>query len=177
MIHLIMLKEVEIKRSKVVNIFKKEWFQITLLTLLSISAPLIIKSPQILVGSIVNFTLTFSVLRLGFKKTLPSVIFPSLFAYGSNILFGGATFFLIYFLPIIFVGNAVYILLIKSLKLNIFNILISSFCKSIILFLFAYIFVNHFNFPSMFLSSMGYMQLITAVIGGYIGFFLNKVSV
>lgn len=174
MIDWIMLKGIRIYDSKLVNIFKKEWVQITLLTLLSISAPLLLKSPQLLVGTIVNLTLAFSVLRLGFKKTLPSVLLPSVVAFGGNILFGGATFFLVYFLPVIFIGNAVYILLIKNLKLGIYNVFVSSVCKTLLLFLFAYIFVNHFNLPKLFLSSMGYMQLVTAMVGGYCGCFLYK---
>jgi hypothetical protein len=159
------------------SILNSEVFSITLLTILAISAPLLIKSPQILVGSIVNFVLIFSVLRFGIKKTLPSVILPSLIAYSSNVLFGGATYFLLFFLPVIVLGNLVFVTLIKNLKLSIFSVLISGICKTLVLFLFAYIFVNHFHLPSLFLSSMGYIQLITSAIGGGVGFYLYKASI
>ena len=177
MIHLGMLKGITIYEGKLVTIFKKEWVQVTLLTFLSIFAPLILKSPQLLVGSVVNLVLTFSVLRLGFKKTLPSVVLPSLVAFSSSVLFGGATFFLIYFLPVIFLGNAIYILLIKNLSASFLSIVVGSVCKALFLFLFAYIFVNHFNLPSIFLSSMGYMQFITGVIGGSVGLVVYKKSI
>ncbi|HCC67701.1 TPA: hypothetical protein DEP90_00595 [Patescibacteria group bacterium] len=164
-----MLKEVEIKRSKVVNIFKKEWFQITLLTLLSISAPLIIKSPQILVGSIVNFVLFYSAKKFSFKKTLPSIFLPSLIAYSSNILFKGATPFLLYFIPIIFVGNGIYVLLSRYVKRGILSVLLASICKALLLYIFAFVLVKETRLPEIFLSSMGVMQLITGLIGGVLG--------
>ncbi|MFA7682895.1 MAG: hypothetical protein WCX94_01965, partial [Candidatus Dojkabacteria bacterium] len=85
--------------SGLLSMLNTEWFQITLLTVISICAPLLIKSPQILVGSIVNFVLFFSARKFDFKKTLPSILLPSLIAYSSNILFNGATVFLIYFVP------------------------------------------------------------------------------
>jgi hypothetical protein len=150
------------------EIFKKEWLQITLFTLLSISAPLFIKSPQILVGSIVNFSLFLSAKRLGFKKTLPSILLPSLIAYSSNILFEGATHFLIFFVPVIFIGNSIYVLLNQYIK-NSF------FCKSIFLYIFAFVFVNEDGLPEVFLSSMGVMQFVTAVIGGILGFVTTEV--
>lgn len=177
MIHFSMLKRVEIYGSRLISVLKKEWVQVTLLTCLSVCAPLLLKSPQFLVGSVVNLILTFSVLKLGFKKSLPSVVLPSVVAFGSSVLFGGATFFLIYFLPVIFIGNAIYILLIKYLRAGFLSVVVGSVCKALLLFLFAYIFVNHFNLPRIFLSSMGYMQLITGIIGGYLGCSLYKVVV
>jgi hypothetical protein len=156
--------------NRLIEILKKEWLQITFFTLLSISAPLIIKSPQILVGSIVNFSLFLSSKRLGFKKTLPSILLPSLIAYSSNILFEGATHFLIFFVPVIFIGNSIYVLLNQYIKNSFFSILFSSVCKSVLLYIFAFVFVNEVGLPNMFLSSMGVMQLITAVIGGILGY-------
>jgi hypothetical protein len=157
------------------EIFKKEWLQITLFTLLSISAPLFIKSPQILVGSIVNFSLFLSAKRLGFKKTLPSILLPSLIAYSSNILFEGATHFLIFFVPVIFIGNSIYVLLNQYIKNSFFSVLFSSVCKSIFLYIFAFVFVNEDGLPEVFLSSMGVMQFVTAVIGGILGFVTTEV--
>ncbi len=169
------LTKLDIKE-QILNVFKEEWIQITLLTMIAISAPLLIKTPQILVGSIVNLVLVFSVLKFGFKKTFPIAILPSLVAYSNNILFGGATYFLIYFLPVIILGNSVFILLTKNLKLKGLNIIIAGLCKSVVLFLFAYIFVNHFHLPRLFISSMGYVQLLTSAIGGYLGFILYKAN-
>jgi len=161
--------------SNLSEILKKEWLQIVFFTLLSISAPLVIKSPQILVGSIVNFSLFLSAKRLGFKKTLPSILLPSVIAYSSNILFKGATYFLIFFIPIIFVGNSIYVLLNQYIKNSFLSILISSVCKSILLYIFAFVFVKEVGLPNMFLSSMGIIQLVTGVIGGIAALLVNKI--
>lgn len=155
-------------------ILNKEWFQITLLILLAISAPLLIKSPQLLVGSIVNFVLFYSANRFGFKKSLPSILLPSLVAYSSNILFGGATYFLIFFVPIIFIGNSIFVLLVRYVKHPIFSIFLGSVCKALLLYIFAFVFVREFGLPQLFLNSMGIMQLVTGVVGGGVGLFLSR---
>ena len=163
------LKKIYKSDTHLITILREDWLQITLLTILSISAPLFIKSPQILVGSIVNFVLFFSAKRLGFKKTLPSILLPSLVAYSSNILFKGATPFLLYFLPVIFLGNSIYVLLNSYLKSNIFSVILASVSKSLLLYIFAFLFVNELGLPEMFLTTMGVMQLVTATVGGVLG--------
>lgn len=165
-----LLERLEIYKDRVLTILNTEYFQITLLTLLSISAPLFIKSPQILVGSIVNFVLFFSAKRYGFKKTVPSILLPSLIAYSSSILFKGATPFLLYFIPVIFLGNSVYVLLSKYVKSSVLSVFLASVCKSLFLFIFAFLFVNELGLPQLFLTSMGVMQLFTAMVGGALGY-------
>jgi len=96
-----------------------------------------------------------------------------LIAYSSNILFGGATSFLFWFLPIIFVGNAVYVLLIKYVKRGVLSVLVASVCKSLLLFVFAFVFVKELGLPQVFLTSMGVMQLVTGLIGGGLGYLLT----
>jgi hypothetical protein len=43
------------------------------------------------------------------------------------------------------------------------------------LYIFAVVFVNEVGLPEMFLSSMGIMQFITAVIGGILGFVATEI--
>jgi hypothetical protein len=160
------LKRITKSENTFLSILNTEWLQITLLTVLSISAPLLIKSPQILVGSIVNFVLFFSAKRYGFKKTLPTIFLPSLFAYSSNVLFKGATPFLLYFIPVIFLGNSVYVLLSKYIKSSVGSVILASVCKSLLLYIFAFVLVNELGLPKLFLTSMGVMQLYTAIVGG-----------
>ena len=160
------LTKVKKYENSLLSILKSEWFQISLLTIISISAPLFIKSPQILVGSIVNFVLFFSAKKFGFKKTLPSILLPSLVAYSTNILFKGATYFLIYFVPIIFLGNGVYVLLSRYIDNKFLSVIISSVCKSLLLYLSAVVLVKEVGLPSIFLTSMGIIQLFTGLIGG-----------
>jgi hypothetical protein len=160
------LKRISTSENTLTSILKEEWIQITLLTILSISAPLLIRSPQLLVGSIVNFVLFFSAKRYGFKKSLPSILLPSLVAYSSNILFKGATPFLLYFLPVIVLGNSIYVLLGKYIKGGFTSVFVGSVCKALLLYIFAVVFVNELGLPKIFLTSMGVMQLYTAIIGG-----------
>jgi len=166
------LKRVKIYNNKLILFLNSELVQIFLLTMISISAPLFIKSPQILVGSIVNFVLFYSAKRYGFKKSILSIILPSLIAYSSNILFKGATPFLLYFIPVIGIGNSVYVLLNRYIKNSILSVLVASVCKSLLLFIFAFVFVNELGLPSMFLTTMGIMQLYTGLIGGGLGYIL-----
>jgi hypothetical protein len=160
--------------NNLLTVVSSEWFQITLLTVLSISAPLFLKSPQLLVGSVVNFVLFFSAKKFGFRKSLPSILLPCLIAYSSNILFKGATYFLIFFIPIIFIGNSIYVLLSRYIKNSFFSVIVSSVCKSLLLYIFAYIFVKEVGLPQIFITNMGVMQLITGIIGGILGLlFIN----
>jgi len=170
------LRKIVKYENSLISLLKMEWFQITLLTLISISAPLFIKSPQILVGSIVNFALYFSARKFDFKKTLPSILLPSLIAYSTNILLNGATYFLLYFIPIIFIGNGVYVLLNRYINNRFLSVIVSSLCKSLLLYISAIVFVNGIGLPDIFLNSMGIMQLYTGLIGGTIAILMLKIK-
>jgi hypothetical protein len=171
------LKNISRRYTSLLSLLDEDRVQIFLFTLLSISAPLFIKSPQLLVGSIVNFVLFYSARRLGFKKTLPSIILPSLIAYSTNVLFKGATPFLLYFIPVIVLGNSIYVLLGRYIKSCLLSVLVSSVCKSLLLYIFAFVFVNELGLPSIFLTSMGVMQLVTGVVGGGLGYYINSLSI
>ena len=177
MLHFAMQLKTTVFKKDIISIINTETFQITILTVIAIFAPLFLKSPQILVGSIVNFVLFFSANRFGFKKTLPSILLPSLIAYSSNILFKGATPFILYFIPIIFLGNSIYVLLNRYIDNKFLSVFLSSLSKSLLLYVSAVVLVNEVGLPSIFLTSMGVMQLFTGLIGGYIGLLMYKRSV
>ena len=177
MLHFAMQLKTTVFKKDIISIINTEASRITILTVIAISAPLFIKSPQILVGSIVNFVLFFSANRFGFKKTLPSILLPSLIAYSSNILFKGATPFILYFIPIIFLSNSIYVLLNRYIDNKFLSVFLSSISKSLLLYVSAVVLVNEIGLPSIFLTSMGVMQLFTGLIGGYIGLLMYKRSV
>ena len=77
------------------------------LYLLSVLIPLLIGKPQLLVGSIVNFLITYSTLRYKVVKTVPILLLPSITATATGILFNGATHFLLYVMPFIMVSNLI----------------------------------------------------------------------
>jgi hypothetical protein len=68
----------------------------------------------------------------------------------------------------------VYVLLGRYINNGLLSILAGSFCKSLLLFVFAFLFVNELGLPRMFLTTMGVMQLYTGLIGGVIAHILTS---
>ena len=71
---------------------------------------------QIIIGSIVNALLAGSALYVSFKKSLPIILLPAIAVLVSGIIFGPLSLFLIYLVPFIWVGNAIFVYAIKNLK-------------------------------------------------------------
>ena len=145
--------------------------QITLYSIytLSFAIPLLIGKPQLLVGSSINFLITLTVLKYGFKKSIPVLLTPSLVATGTGLLFGGATLFLVYLMPFIMISNILFSYSISKKK-NLLGILIGIFIKVSFLYLATYVLVQTVELPNIFLTSMGLVQIYTALIGGVVGF-------
>jgi len=146
-------------------------FAVTLYSLAFI-IPFVFSSPQLVTGTIINCLLFLSVARLSKNELLPLIVLPSLGAIAHGVLFGPQNVFLYYFLPFIWVGNYVLIFLFSSLKSQPYaiRVVISSIGKYLILQLFAQIYYRAHIVPAVFLSSMGYIQLITALLGGLISY-------
>ncbi len=145
--------------------------QITLYSIytLSFAIPLLIGKPQLLVGSSINFLITLTVLKYGFKRSIPVLLTPSLVATGTGLLFGGATLFLLYLMPFIMISNILLAYSISKQK-NILGILIGIFLKVFFLYSATYILVQTIGLPNIFLTSMGLVQIYTALIGSSIAF-------
>lgn len=129
---------------------------------LSILIPLLIGKPQLLVGSAINFLITYSTLKYGIKKTLPVLILPSITATALGVLFNGATIFLIYVMPYIMVSN--YILSYFISKKRLLHYAVGIILKGSFLYISYYISNKLFGLPSIFVSSVN-IQFITASIG------------
>ncbi len=161
------------------NIFKEKLslVNIPLYTVYALAffVPLVIAKPQLLVGSIINFLIVISTLKYGLKKTIPVVVIPSLVATGTGLLFGGATIFLVYLMPFIMISNGIMSYLISK-KNNIFFLILGIFLKVLFLFSITLILTKIIGLPSIFLSSMGYLQLYTGLIGGSIAYSLFLLS-
>jgi len=131
--------------------------------------PLIFSHPQWLVGIIINILLFFSV-NFSFKKQLAIVMTPSISALLHNTLFGTFTLFLIYFIPFIWIGNFILIQVMK-LKISYFyRIVLASICKSLFLFIVAYIYFTLGIVPAVFLTAMGLIQFITSLSAGILSY-------
>jgi len=146
------------------------------LYLLAFIIPFVFSSPQLITGTIINCVLFLSATRLSKKKLIPFIVLPSLGTIAHGVLFGPKTVFLYYFLPFIWISNYVLISLFSSLKSHQYaiRVIISSISKYLILQLFAQLYYRGGIVPVLFLSSMGYIQLITALLGGLVSYGFNK---
>ncbi len=156
---------------------------------LSLMVPFGFGHPQLLIGAIINAILFLAVLFLPKKYWLPLIIFPSLGVLTRGLIFGPLTFFLIYFLPFIWLGNWILMLVfekvINKFKINqtnsfkfyfkyLFAVLLSSLTKFTFLFLTANLYFNLKVVPKIFVVSMGLNQLGTALAGGIISLLIFK---
>ncbi|PIS15518.1 hypothetical protein COT62_03240 [Candidatus Roizmanbacteria bacterium CG09_land_8_20_14_0_10_41_9] len=140
--------------------------------------PLLVSGPQILTGTLVNSFLFLVVQRKFSRRYFMMVaILPSIGAITHGVLFGPFTPFLLYFLPFIWLGNLTLImafcLLEKPFEKPI-AILTSSLLKSLFLYAFAFLFVNLRIVPKIFLTSMGIIQFLTAILGGILAISISR---
>lgn len=139
--------------------------------------PLVLGHPQWLVGTVVNAALFLGAAKLSRKSLTPLIIFPSIGAVGRGVLFGPFTPLLVYFMPFIWIGNAILIYTFARLqkgKSSILQLATAAAAKALFLFLIANIFFKLSLVPSAFLSAMGSMQFITALSGGLIALVVLK---
>lgn len=139
---------------------------------LSFIIPLAFAAPQIVIGTLVNTLLFLSTKRVSLRHLWPIAVVPSLGAVAHGVLFGPYTVFLWYFLPAIWVGNA--LLMRASLWLSrahpVVRIGASSLLKYLWLSALASVFVSLHIVPPLFRMSMGVIQLVTALIGGLVAY-------
>jgi hypothetical protein len=158
--------------------YKYNYIETFLYTFVSFLIPLLIGHPQIIVGIIVNSMLIMGALNLKGIKILPIIIAPSLGALTRGLLFGPFTMYLVFLIPVIWIGNFLLVLSFKKLKMNYFNkLMIGSITKSVFLFLIAFAMFKFGFIPVIFLTAMGIVQFGTALGGGALAFglkFLRK---
>jgi len=138
-------------------------------SLLSFFVPFLLGHPQWLVGTVVNVCLFLGAIYLPKKYYLPLIVLPSLGVLARGLVFGPLTFFLVYFLPFIWLGNLILILVFKKA-----GFVAAAAAKFIFLFLTAGIYFKLSIVPGLFLQSMGLNQLATALAGACIAFVILK---
>jgi len=155
--------------------------QITIFTaifVVSFFVPFFIGHPQWLVGTVVNAGLFLASVYLPKKYFLPIAIFPSLAVLARGLIFGPFTFFLIYFLPFIWLSNYILIQIFSFLASRnrgyIISVVLSASGKFALLFLTATIYFKFSVVPAVFLHTMGLNQLATALAGGLVSFLIYK---
>lgn len=124
-------------------------------------------------GIAVNCVLFVSCFYLSKKALLPLVIFPSIAMAMKGLLVEFLVFEVFSFIPFIWFGNLALVMLFKALAVEKkFNkkisVLIAAFSKALLIGGFAYIFYVKLNLTSSFLIAMSLMQIVTALIGGFL---------
>lgn len=152
-------------------------------SILSFFVPFTLGHPQWLIGTIVNACLFLSALYLLRRYYIPLVVLPSLGVLARGMLLGQFTMFLVYFLPFIWLGNLVLIIIFKKVLSGDARLIDLKFGLSVFLaaatkFLFLLVAVNicyglHVV-PKVFVYAMGLNQLATALAGGLLAFVIIK---
>lgn len=150
-----------------------------ILSLLSFFVPFSLGHPQLLVGTIVNAAILAAALYLPLNLSLPIIFLPSIAVLSRGLIFGPFTKFLVIFLPAIWLGNWLLYLFFRKTYLEkkwpyFLSLIISAGIKTLFLFSFALILFNLKIVPPLFLKTMGWIQLITAVSGGILVFLSTK---
>ncbi|MFW6220404.1 MAG: hypothetical protein ACOC3X_01895 [Nanoarchaeota archaeon] len=143
--------------------------------------PFLIAKPQFLVGMLVNCALILAALNIKNYKLLPIIILPSIGVLTAGLIFGPLSMFLIYMIPFIWISNFIIVYSFKYLylknKLNKWtSLIISAIFKVSLLFISAFILVKLSIIPALFLTTMGLVQLYTAISGGIMAFAIQKIK-
>ena len=152
------------------------------ISLFSFFVPFLLGHPQWLVGSIVNCSLILAAIFLSEKFFLPLSILPSIAVLLRGLIFGPFTYFLIYFLPFIWLANILLIFVFRffynQIKINFYffkffiSLFFSAFLKFLVLTTIARLYFNFHLVPAIFLQLMGINQFITAFSGGIFAFLI-----
>ena len=151
------------------------------LSVVSFIIPFSVGHPQWVVGTFVNAGLFLAVIFLPKKYIMPLVFLPSLGVLSRGLIFGPFTPFLVYFLPFIWLGNTILIYVFnvladKSQAINFFFfVFFAASAKYLLLTAAAHVYFEFNIVPSVFLQTMGIYQLVTALAGGLISFFLFNI--
>jgi hypothetical protein len=133
--------------------------------------PILVSGPQLITGTLVNALLYYSSKKLTGRNLIITAIAPGLGAVSHGILFGSYTPYLVFLLPAIWIGNMVLVFSQQKLTGSVprpVSIVTSSLLKSGVIYIFTLTLVTLHILPTIFLTAMGIIQLVTAIIGGFL---------
>ena len=138
--------------------------------------PFLLGGPQLLVGSIINFLLIIIALKYkNYLAIVPMLMLPSIATSLRGMVFWPFTIFIVYMMPAIWIGNFILIYAIQHIKNQRISMLVWWVLKTIFLFIVAYILVQLWVLPTIFLKAMGVFQLVTVMIAGVVALGFIKV--
>ncbi len=147
-----------------------ENLQVVLYSVIAFCVPFVLSHPQLLVGTVVNMMLILGAQNLRGYKLFGMIFTPSLGVIASGLIFGGLTKYLLFFMPMIWVGNILLVYGYKYMRHHFKSGVIKSIsaavsAKVLLLTLTAYVLVSFDIVPDIFLSAMSFLQLTTALLG------------
>ena len=159
----------------------KENVEMYIYTFITFMIPFTIGHPQLLVGTIVNATLIMAAINLKGYKLIPVIIMPSIAVLLRGLIFGPYTVYLVYMIPLIWIGNALLIVAIKKIVFDmkhkkVIGVSMAVIIKTVFLFVSAFMLVKLSVLPVIFLTAMGVLQLATGVMGAGVGLGLSVVK-
>jgi len=156
--------------------YNQQFVEMLIYSAVCFLVPFFFGHPQLVVGIVVNAALVLAALRLDTAKIVPVILTPSLGVLARGLIFGPYTIYLVYMIPFIWIGNALLVYLVKKFNKKSIGLGVGAVTKTAFLFGTAYVLVHLSVLPVIFLTAMGIMQLVTAIIGGAIALGINKIS-
>jgi len=143
--------------------------------------PFMMGHPQLFVGVVVNCALVLAALNLKTYKMLPIILVPSIAVLLRGAVFGPFTMFLIYMIPVIWIGNTILVVAMKELSIKrkwnkFLSLGVGSAVKAGFIFIGALIMLGFGLIPAALLGAMGILQLTTALIGGGVAIGIHEVK-
>lgn len=133
---------------------------------LALLIPFSLGHPQLLVGILVNACLVLTALNLKSHKILPVALLPSMGVLARGLVFGPFTMFLVYMIPFIWVGNLILVSVMQKLSHKWLALGLGAVLKTVFLYSIAILLIRNGLLPKVFATSMGLIQLYTALLGG-----------
>ncbi len=131
---------------------------------------------QQITGPLVNALLFVATIMLGVRNALLICFLPSIMAYSVGTL----PFFMWPMIPVIILSNILLVLLFSKLQKKNYwlGVVVASFVKFVFIYSVATLLASEFIKNPMFVKvaglMMGYMQLVSAVVGGIIAWVFLK---
>ncbi|TKJ17644.1 hypothetical protein CEE44_03885 [Candidatus Woesearchaeota archaeon B3_Woes] len=174
-----MYEFINIKRYDYSN--KYQNIEMVIFSIAGFFIPFFIGHPQLLVGALVNAFLISAGIHLKGYRIWPIILMPSLGVLSRGIIFGPFTPYLLYLIPFIWIGNSLLVITFKYFKthkkMNYWlTLAIGIILKAGFLFTITYLLFKLSVLPVIFLTAMGILQVITALIGGLLAFGYEKIN-
>lgn len=139
---------------------------------------------QLIIGSIVNGCLVLTALKLkGLSRILAVVTMPSVSTVLSGFVFGNGSVYMVYMIPFIWLGNLLFVYMIKYLLLGKeanygVTVAIASAIKTFAIYTGFSLLKGIVSMPEAVMNSlsmaMSINQLITAIVGSSLVYFIYK---